>query len=75
MPSGGSSGGAPSKKPKMSAAGDNPINSSKNSDSDPSDSEGELPKIKLTNNQLLHNHVKAMIYDEERRDKADTPKP
>ena len=42
--SGGSGGGAPPKKLKKSAAGGNPDDSSDNSDSDPSDNEGELPK-------------------------------
>ena len=72
--SGGSGGGAPPKKPKKSAAGGNPDDSSDNSDSDPSDNEGELPKKKLTSNQLLHKYVKAMITDRKRRDKADKPK-
>ena len=73
--SGGSGGGAPPKKPKKSAAGGNPDDSSDNLDSDPSDNEGELPKKKLTSNQLLHKYVKAMIADQKRRDKADAPKP
>ena len=75
MASGGSSGGAPPKKPKKSAAGGNPDDSSANSDSDPSDNKGELPKKKLTSNQLLHKSVKAMISDQKRRDKVDAPKP
>ena len=73
--SGGSGGGATPKKPKKSATGDNPDDSSDNSDSDPSYNEGELPKKKLTSNQLLHKYVKAMISDHKRRDKADAPKP
>ena len=75
MASGGSGGSAPPKKPKKSASGGNPDDSSNHSDSDPSDKEGELPKKKLTSNQLLHKYVKAMIADQKRRDKAATPKP
>ena len=58
----------------MSAAGGNPDDSSDNSDSDPSDNEGELPKKKLTSNQLLHKYVKAIIADQKKRDKADVSK-
>ena len=72
---GGSGGGTPPKKPKKSAAGGNPDDSSNNSDSDPSDTEGELPKTKLTSNQLLHKYVKAMIADQKRKYEADAPKP
>ena len=72
--SGGSGGGAPLKKPKKSAVGGNPDDSSDNSDGDLSDNEGELPKKKLTSNQLLHKYLKAMIADQKSRDKADAPK-
>ena len=73
--SGGSGGGASPKKPKKSAAGGKPDDSSENWDSNPSDTEGELPKKKLTSNQVLHKYVKAIIADQKRRDKADAPKP
>ena len=61
--SGGSGGGAPLKKPKKSAAGGNPYDTSDNSDSDSGNYEGELPKKKLINNQLLHKYMKAIIAD------------
>ena len=75
MASGGSGGGAPHKKSKKSAAGGNLDDSSDDLDSDLSENEEQLPKTKLTSNQLLHKYVKAMIADQKRKDKADAPKP
>ena len=43
-------------------------------DSDPSDNKRELPKKKLSSNQLLHKYVKARIYDQQRGDQANAPK-
>ena len=71
----GSGGGTPPKKPKKSSATGNPDDSSYNSDSDSSDNKGELPKKKLTCNQLLHKYVKAIYADQKKKDKAHAPKP
>ena len=74
----GSSGGdGPPKKPKgkKRAGGGDPGDSSDNSDSDPSDNEGELPKVKITSEQLLAKYIIAIIKDQKHCDKADAPKP
>ena len=63
--SGSSGHGTPPKQPQKSAAGGNSDDCSDHLHSDPSDNEGELPKNKLTSNQLLHKYMKAMIADQE----------
>ena len=56
------SGGVPPKKPKEPTMGGDQDDSDLNSDSEPSDNEGELPKKKLPSEQLLHKYaVKAMV--------------
>ena len=74
---GGSGGGGPRKKPKgkKTASGADPGDSSDNSDRDPSDNEGELPKVMITSEKLLVKYLSAMIKDQKHRDKADAPKP
>ena len=77
MPQGlGSSGGdGPPKKPtgNKTAGGGNARESTDNSDSDPSDNEGELPKVKIKSEKLLAKYISAMIKDLKHRDKADVP--
>ena len=74
---GGSGGERPPKKPKgeKTAGGGGPGGSTHNSDSDPSDNKGELPKVKIALENLLAKHISAMIKDQRHQDKADIPKP
>ena len=74
---GGSDGDRPPKiaKGKKTAGGGNPDDSSDNNDSDPSDNEGELPKVKITSEKLLAKYISTMIRDQKLGDKADAPKP
>ena len=74
---GRSGGDGPPKKPKgkKTAGSGDPSDSSDNSDIDPSDNEGELPKVKITAEKLLAKYISAMIRDKKHRDKADAPKP
>ena len=53
-----SGSGASPKKPREPSIGGDSDDSSNNSDTDPSDNEGELPKKKLTSEQLLHKYMK-----------------
>ena len=63
---GGSGGDGPPKKPKgkKTVGGGDPGDSPDNFDSDHSDNEGELPKVKITSEKLLVKYISAMIRDQ-----------
>ena len=71
----GSSSTAQPKKPRELGIGGNPGDSSNDSHSDISNDPVEMPKKKMTSENLLHKYVKAMVQDYKRKDKADAPKP
>ena len=70
----GSGAGASPKKPREPGTGGDPSDSSNDSDSDASNNPYELPKKKLTSEDLLHKYVKAIAQDYKRRNKVDAPK-
>ena len=72
---GGGSGSRPPKNSEKAAGGRDPGDSSDNTDSDPSNNEGELPKVKIKSEKLLAKYISAMIKDQKHRDRADAPKP
>ena len=71
----GSGSSAIPKKRMEPVTGGNQGDSFDNSDSDASNNSDELPKKKLTSEDLLYKLVKAMAQNYKRRDKADAHKP